>query len=314
MILHTFPDIHWLRQQSRSNFDSGKDINGNVLPSKGWPSVVLNTTSRGDERNSITAPFSLFMNLHGTSEVKTDGRNVSLSKDTFALVNKGGIYDLTLPEKVETTTFNIHFGEKLYNETVHMLNLTHEQLLDAPEGENIDHKVFFRTHWKSPELIAHVHSLNDYYQNVEQADKDKETLLLHNLLVLLLRQNQKDKSGLEHLNSLKKSTKVELAGRLVVAIDFIHANYKNPIDIDQLSAVACLSKYHFLRTFKALFGCTPHQYLAKVRLSKAQELLKFSKQPISEIAMGIGFQEPNSFVKFFRKFNQQSPSQYRCSN
>ena len=69
---------------------------------------------------------------------------------------------------------------------------------------------------------------------------------------------------------------VETYQRLVRARTFIDQCYHLPLDLQQISSEACLSRYHFLRLFRRAFNKTPHQYLTQRRIEKAKELLSSS--------------------------------------
>ena len=51
--------------------------------------------------------------------------------------------------------------------------------------------------------------------------------------------------------------------RLIRAREFIDECYDQPLDLEQISGEACLSRYHFLRLFRRAFNKTPHQYLTR---------------------------------------------------
>ena len=66
---------------------------------------------------------------------------------------------------------------------------------------------------------------------------------------------------ISQITSAKLSTRQELFRRLSKAKIHIHTHLHTPLDLDTLSQVACLSKFHFIRLFKEAFGLTPRQYL-----------------------------------------------------
>ena len=68
--------------------------------------------------------------------------------------------------------------------------------------------------------------------------------------------------------------KLDLYRRIVRAKLFIDSNYAERIDAGEIADEACYSKFHFIRTFKSIYGRTPHQYLTHVRIERAKELLE----------------------------------------
>src|SRR5690606_19349039 len=89
--------------------------------------------------------------------------------------------------------------------------------------------------------------------------------------------------------------KVYLYRRLVQAKRYIDKFYAEKIDLDNISDEAHFSKFHFLRLFKSVYGTTPNQYLTKVRIDKAQQLLK-QDIPVSEVCFLV-FMEQKRCLK-----------------
>ncbi len=96
-------------------------------------------------------------------------------------------------------------------------------------------------------------------------------------------------------------------------LDYIHAHYSEPIRIEQLSAIALQSRYHFIRCFKTITGFTPYQYVLKLRIEKAQQMLKQTQKSIVTISAELGFASPSQFHRSFIKQVGITPEQYRLS-
>jgi AraC-like DNA-binding protein len=62
-----------------------------------------------------------------------------------------------------------------------------------------------------------------------------------------------------------------------------------------MAAVACLSKYHFLRLFKSTYGITPMEYVSRRRIERAQDLLRATNLTVTEVGMAVGFSSLGSF-------------------
>ncbi|OEK04831.1 helix-turn-helix domain-containing protein [Roseivirga misakiensis] len=314
MRLDQFPDIRWLQQQSKSNFRDAKGVNNTRLPTSGWPNVVLNTRSYGAERNDIKGPFSLFLNISGNSLVKVNRKEVRLTDDNLCLTNQGDYYDLIIPEGDVTETFNIHFGEKLFNEVLSVETTPFESLLDTPfQKRDLNYGLHFRSIWKDEDVNCQINRLRYFYKN-SSASQDQEYNLLAGLLSTMLRQHSKNSKNSVDLLALKKSTQTELMERISRSVDYIHTCYKESISLDKLASIACLSKYHYLRTFKMIYNCTPQQMIASLRFKKAKSALLNSNTSIVEIAPSLGFSEIASFTRFFTKHAGLSPKAFRQNN
>ncbi len=99
--------------------------------------------------------------------------------------------------------------------------------------------------------------------------------------------------------------------RLAEAKDFIDAHFLQPINLEEIARVACLSHYHFLRLFKSVFETTPYQYVIAKRLQKAAQMLEDTNEMIGDISMIVGFETLPAFSDSFRREFGVSPSQYR---
>jgi AraC-like DNA-binding protein len=104
----------------------------------------------------------------------------------------------------------------------------------------------------------------------------------------------------------------DLYRRLCRARRFIDESYHLPIDLDQISDAACLSRYHFLRLFRRAFNRTPHQYLTERRIEKAKELLSSGKLTVTDVCFEVGFESLGSFSSLFHKHVGYPPIAYRA--
>lgn len=99
--------------------------------------------------------------------------------------------------------------------------------------------------------------------------------------------------------------------RIVAAKVYIDANYHEPIDLEQISQQAFLSKFHFHRLFTKVYKKTPHQYLTQTRIEAAKLLLSKEGISITDVCTMIGFESLASFSLLFRKQSGHTPQYYR---
>jgi AraC family transcriptional regulator len=99
--------------------------------------------------------------------------------------------------------------------------------------------------------------------------------------------------------------------RMVEAALWIDAHSRTPIDLEGAAREAGLSPFHFLRLFARVLGVTPHQYLVRARLRHAARLLARDSQPVTDIALDVGFGDLSNFVRTFRRAAGVSPRSFR---
>ena len=102
----------------------------------------------------------------------------------------------------------------------------------------------------------------------------------------------------------------ELYERIVAAKLFIDENYQEPINLDEISRQAFLSRFHFHRLFSRIYKKTPHQYLTLKRIDRAKQLLTEEKT-VSEVCSEVGFESLGSFSMLFKKEMGSAPTYYR---
>ncbi len=83
------------------------------------------------------------------------------------------------------------------------------------------------------------------------------------------------------------------------------------IDLDVLAGLACMSKYHFLRTFRRLVGTTPYRFVLDLRLRRAAVALRTTREPVGAIAFGAGFGDLSTFNHRFRVTFGAAPNAFR---
>ncbi|BCJ38501.1 transcriptional regulator [Actinocatenispora thailandica] len=95
------------------------------------------------------------------------------------------------------------------------------------------------------------------------------------------------------------------------ARDAMDAHYAQPLDIPTLARIAHVSAPHFIRTFRAVFGETPHRYLQRRRVERAMFLLRESDRSITDVCFEVGFASLGTFSRTFREITGEPPSAYR---
>jgi AraC-like DNA-binding protein len=101
--------------------------------------------------------------------------------------------------------------------------------------------------------------------------------------------------------------------RITDALRRIEAEAHEPISLASLAQDAGISPFHFLRTFRHVTGLSPHQYVLRTRLHRAAVRLRRTSEPVSVIALDVGFNDLSTFNRRFRRLMGMSPGAFRHS-
>ena len=99
--------------------------------------------------------------------------------------------------------------------------------------------------------------------------------------------------------------------RMLRARDAMDRDYAKALDIATLARIAYVSEAHFIRTFRATFGETPHRYLQRRRVERAMFLLRETDRSVTDICLDVGFTSLGTFGRTFRDIVGESPTTYR---
>jgi AraC-like DNA-binding protein len=87
--------------------------------------------------------------------------------------------------------------------------------------------------------------------------------------------------------------------------------YAEPLDVRTVAAVAHVSPAHFSRSFRTVFGETPHRYLQRRRVERSMFLLRETDRSVTDICFDVGFMSLGTFSRTFREIVGETPSGYR---
>lgn len=96
--------------------------------------------------------------------------------------------------------------------------------------------------------------------------------------------------------------------------EYIDGHLETALKLEDLAATTKLSVSHFIRAFQRSVGLTPHCYVMRCRLSRAQELLVKTDLPLADIALKTGFSDQSHFTNRFRKVTGLPPRAFRAKN
>ena len=97
---------------------------------------------------------------------------------------------------------------------------------------------------------------------------------------------------------------------IIAVRNFIDANYEADLNMNLLSKIQLISKYHLIRLFKKYYGLTPRQYLIDKRIEKSKEYL-VKGMTVTKSCYAVGFTSLGSFSALFKTKTGETPGQFR---
>ncbi len=101
--------------------------------------------------------------------------------------------------------------------------------------------------------------------------------------------------------------------RMLRVLVHIQQHLDDTLRLEELAALACFSPYHFHRIFKGMVGESVKEHVRRLRLERAASRLKLGAEPVTEIALGAGYESHEAFTRSFRSVFGLAPSQFRSS-
>jgi AraC family transcriptional regulator len=95
---------------------------------------------------------------------------------------------------------------------------------------------------------------------------------------------------------------------------YVREHLERLMRVDELAEQVSLSASHFCRAFKDSFGDTPHAYIVRLRLERAQELMLSTEDTLSQIALACGLADQAHLSKLFRREIGETPNAWRRRN
>jgi AraC family transcriptional regulator len=248
--------------------------------------------------------------LSGKEQHQLNGKTMNVSRHQFLLVNHESEIGCRIQSQEIVKSVYLHLNINMVNDVHRALTSSHEELLEQPfTTKNKNFQCFERIY------DAHKSNLGLYVLQVSSLiDKQPNYTFSENLYFqlaenMIVNQSEEFKK-MNAIDAKKVATREELYRRVLVAKDYIEANFDKKIEIEAIARIANISTFHFFRTFKQVFLVSPHQYILNLRLKKAIQLLKKRQDTITEIAYQVGFSDIHAFSKAFKKTYRVAPSQF----
>lgn len=257
--------------------------------------------------------LSIRWNANGIQNYRLGGNDeYQIDPGRYLLINEGQSYETRMDSDTELSMVGVAFEPGLASKMYRSLTEAVELLLDDPFRENEKLLFFERTSSIPADLARLFSGINGKQGRIGRDELDMDSIFARSLEVIL--EDQMDVyRRVEALPSVKSSTRRELFKRVSIGREFIEGNLGTGLDLESIAQESCLSRFHFLRLFKNAFGVTPHQYITGRRIERACFYLASTDLPVNEICLKVGFEDPSSFGRLFKRRIGLSPLKYRQS-
>jgi AraC family transcriptional regulator len=259
-----------------------------------------------------TAPgLSIKTMRNGHALYEIEGGRFLVDDSSFLILNAQQPYSIQIESPTVVDSFCIFFPAQWAEEVLRDVTVPTDILLDCPILDQLSPTNFFERLYTQDEHISPRIALLRTQLAQEQVGAEWLEDQLRDLLLRMLHIQFNVYREIEQMPAARHATRIELYRRLYRARDYMHASLEHSLSLSEIAAVAYLSPYHFLRAFKAVFHETPHAYLTRKRIEKAQFLLAATDRPVTDICFEVGFASLGSFSTLFHRATGFSPRQYR---
>lgn len=246
--------------------------------------------------------FSLKYIIDGSEKYVVNNELKNAKKGQTLLVNdKSEVQNIFS----EGTAFSIFIKPNVVKDCLNNLLVDNSGLLDYPLNSPEDFGFYDNV------LSIKYSSIEKLYNKVSlNRDVIIPTDFYYELAYELLTSQNLVYQEINRLDLLKLQTRKEIYKRLQIARNFLTSSLDSKFDLNELAHISCMSKFHLIRTFKQVYGITPHRFFIINRLNKAKLILEKNKDiSITEISTLMGYPDIYSFSRQFKQIYGYSPSE-----
>ncbi len=231
--------------------------------------------------------IELYYITQGSVKYFINNKSFLLNSGDLIIVPKNALHSTDYKDCLYSDRFLINLDGNLYHQELNPLvkALCETNIIHIPKEklsfiDEVFHKIYTEN--------------NKSYSN--------KTLMLKNYiseLILLLDRYK--------INTPEKSQTDSVIQSIV---DYISTNYESDLSLNILSKTFNLSESYLSKRFKTIVGTNINEYINYIRITKAADILKQKKLPITEVAIKCGFNDSNYFAAVFKKLKGITPYKY----
>jgi AraC-like DNA-binding protein len=223
--------------------------------------------------------------FNGKAHYKTNKGFFAVEESRYLLLNEGA-YTISIDEPKVVESFCLFFKDGFAEEVLHSLKETNDCLLSDPFKDTSSIGFFEKTYHKNSILSSQLENFMQILPNLDIDSVGYEEQF-HKIMYSILNEHLNTYTEIESLHAIRNSTREELYRRVSIAHDYIRSYFNQPIKLEEVAKVACLSPNHLLRTYNQIYGRTPHQHISEFRIQKAKQLLSKVDKNMTDITFEL---------------------------
>jgi len=227
-------------------------------------------------------------------------REIAVDDDHWLILNEGSAYGSQIRATRPVASFSIFFRPGLQDEVAAAIEQSLGAALDACDPPARVARFSEHLRGQGGMVSQRLRAMREAVlagQTSEDWLEQQLLLLLGSMLAHEARHSPRPPA---------RSTRAELERRLRLAADFIDTCHAQPIALADMARIACLSPYHFVRSFRVQYGLAPYAYLLRKRARVARRLLAAGEVDREALAMRCGFGSRFALSRALARFSEQA--------
>ncbi|MCB0552979.1 MAG: helix-turn-helix transcriptional regulator [Phaeodactylibacter sp.] len=287
-----------------------------------WPGPKYSECSKAHETDSLVyaddvirylkfeSPLSIKFCLRDALRYVVNGKKIIVPPGGFFIANDGTEMEC-LPNKPGVQALFVFFANDLIQDVHRNHSLSDTALLNDPgTGTTAEPARFFEHVYRHPTAISErLASLARQMSVSGTAVPELPPRIFFGLAEQLLAEQQDISQRIGRINARTTATRQELFRRVLIGKEYMLDQWDAKLGLPQIARHACLSPYHFHRTFREVYGPPPMKWFRKLKFEKAKELLRGGAMTVTEVALQCGFSDVFTFSKAFKREWGMNPSE-----
>lgn len=292
-------NLHIFKGEKKRNDNSIK-INNSIVYSE----------LKSFETQLYSGHFGVKLPLSGLETYITGGKKYNIKSNNYLLTNPKVKTEVVVKSETVVKGICIGLTPKFVHNLISELNSNYSEVLELNKKQVntfhvLNHHYGFKINSALPSFLNYI----KYLWNKGELEEYPQEQFYYDLGELIIKSQININSKISNLPNARLSTREEIYRRVDIMNQYIHDSFTENITIEELSQIACLSKFHAVRCYQKIEGISPYKKITALRLQKAIELLN-NGFAVSEVSDLCGFTDYRAFSKLFKKQLGITPSIY----